>query len=281
MANYDFGTPITSTPVNIGFTGVCDASAIISGTESFDPTTGSFWRIDTGSSPSATSYTSGSAFAQDFQSTNPPSPTTWVADDGNLEITPPFSVTFDGVSYSSFFIGTNGYITFGGGSSAYINLSASNPSLRKVMINAQDLRSRSYGFATYGTAGTRTFLVSYSGNYVNDAEQRLDYYFKMYEDSSLDGIIDYYIMNNDFRYTVASNFNDGTGTAVTIPNVLGSPSSIGNIVFTPTSAISRLTATRTPVNFANLSTPTGPAALSYPGRRPGQGQLYPRGVYNK
>lgn len=393
MANYDFGTPITITPINTGFTGVCDTSAIISGTESFAPTTGSFWRIATGqsasaasysinvtasgssaytlsgtdrngavsgnnvnvdvnvgdtisfavnasghpfylrvsnggvnvstpaatnqgavsgtvswtpntagtyyyqcgnhsgmvgtitvsasASDSATSYTSGSAFAQDFQSTTPPSPITWVQDDSSIEVTPPFSITFDGVSYSSFYIGSNGYITFGGGSSDYNNLSASVPSLRKVMINSQDLRSRSYGFDTYGTSGSRTFLVSYSGNILNDEETRLNYYLKMYEDPSLDGIIDYYILNNDFRYSIASNFNDGTGTAVTIPGVSATPSSVSNIVFTPTTSIYRLTTARVPVDFSNLSNFTGPTSLSYPGRRPGQGQLYPRGVYNK
>lgn len=393
MANYNFGTPITTTLINTGFTGVCDTNAIISGTENFVPTAGSFWRIATGQSPSAatysidvtapsssvytlsgtdrngavsgdnvnvdvnvgdtisfvvnatghpfylrvsnggvnvstpaatnqgavsdtvswtpntagtyyyqcgnhsamvgtitvsatgsdsaTSYAGGSVFAQDFQSDNPPSPTTWVVDDSYVEITPPFGVTFDGVSYSSFFLGSNGYITFGGGANNWSSLSASIPNLRKIMINSQDLRSRSYGFATYGTSGSRTFLVSYSGNKLNDETMRLDYYIKMYEDPSLDGIIDYYIEFNDFRTSVPSNFNNGTGTAVTTNNVLSIPSTVSNVVFTPTSAITRLTSPRVPVNFANLSTAPGPTVLSYSGRRPSYGQLYPRGVYNK
>ena len=393
MANYDFGTPILSTPINTGFTGVCNTSAIISGTESFAPSANSFWRIVTGQSPSAasysidvtapdstgyslsgfdrngavsgtnvnvdvnvgdtisfvvnasghpfylrvsnggvsvstpaatnqgaesdtvswtpnttgtyyyqcanhsgmvgtitvtgtgsdsaTSYTAGSVFAQDFQSDSPPSPTTWTVDDSYVEITPPFGITFDGVSYSSFFLGSNGYITFGGSATDHSSLSATIPSLRKVMVNAQDLRSRSYGFATYGTSGSRTFLVSYSGNLLNDEQKRLDYYFKMYEDPSLDGVIDYYIMNNDFNTQVQSNFNGGTGTAVPSSSLPGIPSTVGNIVFTPTTAITRLTSPRVPVNFAHLSTSPGPAVVSSAGRRPPYGQLYPRGVYNK
>lgn len=279
MANYDFGTPIISPATNEGFTGVCDTGAVISGTESFAPTQGSYWRIDTGTTASATSYTSGSTFAQDFHSHTPPATTYWNLDDNSVELTPPFSITYDGVSYASFYLGTNAYLTFGGGSSVYSNLSAANPSLRKVMINAIDHYAYSYGTAVYDSSPNRVFMGYYSGRrYSGDTGDRLVYYFKMYE--ALDGIIDFYIERNDFR-APGSQFNNGTSTAFNSSHVSGVPTTVGNITFTPTSSIARVTSASVPRNFTDLITPTDVPARARPAQRPGGGQLYPRGVYNK
>jgi len=49
-----------------------------------------------------------------------------------------FPVTFNGSNYNNVFIGSNTYITFGSGSSAYSSLSASNPAIPGVHMCADD-----------------------------------------------------------------------------------------------------------------------------------------------
>ena len=60
------------------------------------------------------------------------------------------STTFFGTARTSAFIGSNAYITFGSGSSAFSGLSTTNPALDKFMFNAAD---RSYQRVGYLTAG--------------------------------------------------------------------------------------------------------------------------------
>lgn len=77
---------------------------------------------------------------------------TWVnmqrssTDDSSISIPFPFTWTFNGTGYTGCYIGSNAYITFGGGSSSYSGLSASNPALNKIMMNAGD---RSYQSVAY------------------------------------------------------------------------------------------------------------------------------------
>jgi hypothetical protein len=58
--------------------------------------------------------------------------------------------TIMGTSRTAAYIGSNAYITFGSGSSAYSSLSTTNPALDKFMFNAAD---RSYQRVAYLTAG--------------------------------------------------------------------------------------------------------------------------------
>jgi len=60
------------------------------------------------------------------------------------------ATTIMGTSRTSAFIGSNAYITFGSGSSAFSSLSTTNPALDKFMFNAGD---RSYQRVGYLTAG--------------------------------------------------------------------------------------------------------------------------------
>lgn len=67
-----------------------------------------------------------------------------------------FTFSLAGTDYTSCFIGSNGYITFGSGSSVYQNVSATTPALPKIMFNGGD---RSY---------TRVYVIASSdgiGNY--------------------------------------------------------------------------------------------------------------------
>lgn len=58
-------------------------------------------------------------------------------DDGFVAIDIP-TFKIQGVSYGTCYVGSNGYITFGGGSSAYNGLNATNPPYPKIFIGAGD-----------------------------------------------------------------------------------------------------------------------------------------------
>lgn len=72
-------------------------------------------------------------------------PTGWIvlqnasADDANVESTGwAFNFTIDSVSYTSAFIGSNSYLTFGAASNSYSSLSATIPGLRKIHFGGAD-----------------------------------------------------------------------------------------------------------------------------------------------
>ena len=54
-------------------------------------------------------------------------------------------------------------MTFGGGSTQYINLSASNPALQKIMINAADNSAQRIYYGSLGSAPNRTYHVRWEG----------------------------------------------------------------------------------------------------------------------
>lgn len=60
------------------------------------------------------------------------------------------ATTIMGTSRTSAFIGSNAYITFGSGSSAFSSLSTTNPALDKFMFNASDRSYQRVGFLTGG-----------------------------------------------------------------------------------------------------------------------------------
>lgn len=60
------------------------------------------------------------------------------------------ATTIMGTSRTSAFIGSNAYITFGSGSSAFSSLSTTNPALDKFMFNAADRSYQRVGFLTGG-----------------------------------------------------------------------------------------------------------------------------------
>jgi hypothetical protein len=60
-------------------------------------------------------------------------------DDNFIEVAGwPFTFTIDSTGYTSAFVGSNTYITFGSGSTSLNNLSASIPALRKIHFGAAD-----------------------------------------------------------------------------------------------------------------------------------------------
>ncbi len=86
-------------------------------------------------------------------------PTVGSNDDGYWTLNLPFTVTFLGVNYTSIYVGTNTYLTFGGGSSNYSGLSVTNPYLPKIMWSADDNSVQRIYYGVEGTAPARTYRV--------------------------------------------------------------------------------------------------------------------------
>jgi hypothetical protein len=89
-------------------------------------------------------------------------PTTGSNDDGFWTLNLPFNITFLGTSYSQIYVGTNHYLTFGGGSSIYTNLGAANPNLPKIMWSCADNSVQRIYYGVEG-AGSETYTVTNSG----------------------------------------------------------------------------------------------------------------------
>jgi hypothetical protein len=82
------------------------------------------------------------------------------ADDSNVTASMPFSWKINNTNYSSLFVGSNSYITFGGGSNNYSGLSASNPGFSKIFFGAAD---NSYQRVSY-ISNSNYIKVRYEGN---------------------------------------------------------------------------------------------------------------------
>lgn len=93
-------------------------------------------------------------------------PTVGSNDDGYWELSIPFNISYLGVSYSNVFVGSNGYITFGSGSSYYNTTYADNSiGLPKIYVsNTGDNSCQRIYYQTNGVAPTRTFWVRYEGS---------------------------------------------------------------------------------------------------------------------
>jgi hypothetical protein len=85
-------------------------------------------------------------------------------DDASLSVTIPFTWTINSTGYTSAFVGSNTYITFGSGSSNYSSLSSSNPFLNKFHLGAAD-NSYQRVSRISNTAGGQSYLrIRYEGN---------------------------------------------------------------------------------------------------------------------
>jgi hypothetical protein len=87
-------------------------------------------------------------------------------DDTNFFINSPFNINFLGTVYTGAFFGSNGYVTFGGGSGQYSNLAGEDQpaGLPGLKWNAADQRIQWLGDITIGTAPNRTWIVRWEGS---------------------------------------------------------------------------------------------------------------------
>jgi hypothetical protein len=90
-------------------------------------------------------------------------PTVGNNDDGYWTLNLPFSITYLGTSYSTIYVSTNHYLTFGGGSTVYTNLSATTPNLPKIMWSCADNSVQRIYYGVEGNAPNRTYRVRIEG----------------------------------------------------------------------------------------------------------------------
>lgn len=91
-------------------------------------------------------------------------PTVGNNDDGYWQVDLPFDISFLGTTYTSVFVGTNTYVTFGGGSSVYSGLGETTPNLPKIMWGCADNSVQRIYYGVEGTAPNRTYRIRVEGN---------------------------------------------------------------------------------------------------------------------
>ena len=92
------------------------------------------------------------------------SPTVGNNDDGYWTLNLPFNIEFLGTQYSTIYVGTNHYLTFGSGSTVWTTVNQSSPNLPKIMWSAADNSVQRIYYTTQGTTGSRTFNVRIEGS---------------------------------------------------------------------------------------------------------------------
>ena len=94
--------------------------------------------------------------------TSSTTPTAGSNDDGYWTLALPFSITYLGTSYSTIYVSTNHYLTFGAGSTIYTGLSATTPNLPKIMWSCADNSVQRIYYGVEG-AGSGAYTVTNSG----------------------------------------------------------------------------------------------------------------------
>jgi hypothetical protein len=94
--------------------------------------------------------------------TSSTTPTSGSNDDGFWTLALPFNISFLGTTYSTIYVGTNHYVTFGSGSTNYSSLGPTNPNLPKIMWSCADNSVQRIYYGTEG-AGSGTYTVTNSG----------------------------------------------------------------------------------------------------------------------
>ena len=151
-----------------GVTGIASISAQLPGTTTFTSADNTSKRITTssgiGTITSISNTLLGAASLTISTTPTTGSPTYLANDDGYWTLTIPWNIEFIGLSTNIVYPGTNTYITFGGGSYDYVNLSYSNPAFRKIMISSADNSCQRLYYGTEGSSPNRTYRIRYEGN---------------------------------------------------------------------------------------------------------------------
>jgi hypothetical protein len=161
----------TPTVVDNGLSGIFSASATILSGFYFDtrPNTGNRFET-TSNAASNLVITNNLIGAGSLTLSTPTAPGaltfTGSADDGYWTVPLPFNITYLNQTYSTVYIGTNAYITFGGGSVAYAQLGPSEPPYPKIMISAADNKAFRIYQGVEGTSPNRTFRIRWEGHHI-------------------------------------------------------------------------------------------------------------------
>ena len=84
-------------------------------------------------------------------------------DDGWWTLPLPWNIFYNESFYSTVFVSTNSYITFGSGSSQLSGFSASSPALDKIMMGPADNSGQRIYYGVEGTSPNRTYRIRYEG----------------------------------------------------------------------------------------------------------------------
>ena len=121
-------------------------------------TTAGMWNSVAATSQ-VTTFTAGTYSPQGQQGTHLTTPSSGSVDDGYYTINLPFPVNFNGTMYSTIYVGTNSYVTFGGGTTVYTSFSGSNPAFDKILVNSGDRSSNSVWYSSTPSS----FSIRYEG----------------------------------------------------------------------------------------------------------------------
>lgn len=143
-----------------GFSGVCSSTSLLASLLNLENGAN---RITTTATPSA----SVSSITLNIQGTtglaSSTTPNSGNTDDGYWTINLPFNITYCGTSYSTIYIGTNHYITFGAGATDYQNISATTPAVNKICLCADDNSVQRIYYGVSGTAPNRSYRIRVEG----------------------------------------------------------------------------------------------------------------------
>jgi hypothetical protein len=127
-----------------------------------------FTKIPSGGGPTVYSFSSGTRLpllgvngATSFPAAGWTSLQNSSVDDAFVTVPLPFTFYIANTGYTSTFVGSNSYITFGSGSNNYSSLSASNPNVPKLMFGAADNSYQRVSYISFSTNYTR---IRYEGS---------------------------------------------------------------------------------------------------------------------
>jgi hypothetical protein len=152
------------------------------------------------------------------------SSTSNAGDDNFWTVNLPWNVNFLGTFYSQVFVGTNSYITFGAGSSAFSSLSGGNPAVPKIMIGAADNSGQRIWFGTVDTAPNRRFIIRFEGTAATSGtlgSPNMTVEYQFYE--STPNQLDFHIVLNARAGTGINGIFNATGSEsyTSFPNTAG------------------------------------------------------------
>lgn len=171
----DTYTGFNSSPSDEGFTSISSSSGRISGTESFNlATPNTAVRVTTSSGTgTVTAITPNLLGAASLTASTTPTyyNTNYNPDDdGFWELTIPFNITYNGVSYNTIYVNTNSYVLFGSKPvntydiDVNWNYDAAVPPIPKIQVSAMDGSCQRIYYGVEGSAPNRTYRVRFEGH---------------------------------------------------------------------------------------------------------------------
>jgi hypothetical protein len=154
---------ISVAPTDSGLTGIASVSTELSGTSGFRLLLNAGKRITTSSGIGTVTDLELNLLSAVGLASTATTPTSGTNDDGFWTLTLPFNVEFIGLTTNIVYPGTNTYITFGGGSSAFNGLSFSNPAFRKIIMSSADNSCQRIYYGTEGSSPNRTYRIRWEG----------------------------------------------------------------------------------------------------------------------